>query len=173
MATPQRPDHRASPPARPTAARDSRAFARCGLSSIGSCASAIHRQANNGHNATTPGMINNLKVVGAPATRGSSRVTRRGRNIKANTTPTTAYVSTTATTNWAITRGTGPFLWSQARDNRDQRSTLNAPIAAATSSSRGADASCRLGCSSLATRPVHPVWCDAPTPRPVSPWKYS
>ena len=29
------------------------------------------------------------------------------------------------------------------------------------------------GMSSLATRPVQPVWCDAPTPRPVSPWKYS
>ena len=30
-----------------------------------------------------------------------------------------------------------------------------------------------LGCSSLATRPVQPVWWMAPTPRPVSPWKYS
>ncbi len=27
----------------------------------------------------------------------------------------------------------------------------------------------RRGCSSLATRPVQPVWCEAPTPRPVSP----
>src|ERR1700712_2588449 len=25
------------------------------------------------------------------------------------------------------------------------------------------------GCSSNATRPLQPVWCDAPTPRPVSP----
>lgn len=24
-----------------------------------------------------------------------------------------------------------------------------------------------------ATRPVQPVWCEAPTPWPVSPWKYS
>ena len=24
-----------------------------------------------------------------------------------------------------------------------------------------------------ATRPVHPVWCDAPSPAPVLPWKYS
>jgi hypothetical protein len=24
-----------------------------------------------------------------------------------------------------------------------------------------------------ATRPVQPVWCDAPRPAPVSPWKYS
>ena len=24
-----------------------------------------------------------------------------------------------------------------------------------------------------ATRPVQPVWCDAPSPAPVSPWKYS
>ncbi len=31
----------------------------------------------------------------------------------------------------------------------------------------------RRGCSSLATSPVHPVWWEAPTPRPVSPWKYS
>jgi hypothetical protein len=169
MATPERPDHRASPPARPTAASDSPAFARCGLSSIGSCAPAIHRHANNGHNATIPGRINSLKVLGAPATRGSSRVTPRVRNINANATPTTAYASTTPITNWAIARDTVPFLRSHARGNRDQRSTLNAPIAAATSTSRGADASFRLGCSSLATRPVHPVWCDAPTPRPVSP----
>ena len=27
--------------------------------------------------------------------------------------------------------------------------------------------------SSLATRPVQPVWWLAPTPRPLSPWKYS
>ena len=26
---------------------------------------------------------------------------------------------------------------------------------------------------SLATRPVHPVWWDAPSPAPLSPWKYS
>ena len=25
----------------------------------------------------------------------------------------------------------------------------------------------------LATSPVHPVWCEAPRPAPVSPWKYS
>ena len=24
-----------------------------------------------------------------------------------------------------------------------------------------------------AIRPVHPVWCDAPSPAPLSPWKYS
>src|SRR5262249_25124299 len=29
----------------------------------------------------------------------------------------------------------------------------------------------RLGCSSLAIAPVQPVWCEAPTPRPLSPWK--
>ena len=29
------------------------------------------------------------------------------------------------------------------------------------------------GWISLAISPVQPVWCDAPTPRPVSPWKYS
>src|SRR5262249_11759930 len=29
------------------------------------------------------------------------------------------------------------------------------------------------GWSSFATSPVQPVWCEAPTPRPVSPWKYS
>ena len=27
--------------------------------------------------------------------------------------------------------------------------------------------------NNTAIRPVHPVWCAAPTPRPVSPWKYS
>src|SRR5215472_16981585 len=30
-----------------------------------------------------------------------------------------------------------------------------------------------LCCSSLATSPVQPVWWDAPTPEPSSPWKYS
>src|SRR6185295_9411915 len=30
-----------------------------------------------------------------------------------------------------------------------------------------------LRCTRLATSPVHPVWCIAPRPRPVSPWKYS
>ena len=29
------------------------------------------------------------------------------------------------------------------------------------------------GWSSSATSPVQPVWCAAPTPRPLSPWKYS
>ena len=29
------------------------------------------------------------------------------------------------------------------------------------------------GLSSFATTPVHPVWCEAPTPRPLSPSKYS
>jgi hypothetical protein len=29
------------------------------------------------------------------------------------------------------------------------------------------------GINNFAIRPVHPVWCVAPTPRPVSPWKYS
>src|SRR5271165_6337840 len=33
--------------------------------------------------------------------------------------------------------------------------------------------SCARGMSSLAISEVHPDWCDAPTPRPVSPWKYS
>src|SRR5262245_16334463 len=33
--------------------------------------------------------------------------------------------------------------------------------------------SSRRGISSLAIRPVQPVWCEAPRPRPVSPWKYS
>ena len=31
----------------------------------------------------------------------------------------------------------------------------------------------RRGWRSLATRAVQPVWCAAPQPRPVSPWKYS
>lgn len=31
----------------------------------------------------------------------------------------------------------------------------------------------RRGCNSFATRPVQPVWWEAPTPRPLSPWKYS
>ena len=31
----------------------------------------------------------------------------------------------------------------------------------------------RRGCSSSATRPDHPVWCDAPSPAPSSPLKYS
>src|SRR5262249_34941986 len=30
-----------------------------------------------------------------------------------------------------------------------------------------------LCCRSLATSPVQPVWWDAPTPEPSSPWKYS
>ena len=36
-------------------------------------------------------------------------------------------------------------------------------------------ASCFAACcsSSLATRPVQPVWWLAPRPAPVSPWKYS
>jgi hypothetical protein len=169
MATAERPDHRASPPARPAAASDSRAFARCGLSSIGWCAPVVHRQANSGHNATTPGRINNLKVFGAPATRGSSRVTPRGRNINANATPAKTYASKTPTTASAITRDTMQSLRSQLEETGDQRPTLNAPISAATSTSRGGDASFRRGCSSFATRPVQPVWCDAPTPRPVSP----
>ena len=25
----------------------------------------------------------------------------------------------------------------------------------------------------VAIAPVQPVWCEAPTPRPLSPWKYS
>jgi hypothetical protein len=29
------------------------------------------------------------------------------------------------------------------------------------------------GINNFAIRPVHPVWCAAPTPRPLSPWKYS
>jgi hypothetical protein len=56
MASAQRSNHRAP------------AFARCGLRSTGSDGPAIQRQANNGHNAATPGRINSLKVFGAPAT---------------------------------------------------------------------------------------------------------
>src|SRR6516225_2498906 len=37
----------------------------------------------------------------------------------------------------------------------------------------GQSRSRRLGRSNFATRPVHPVGCIAPQPRPVSPWKYS
>ncbi|MBM4220710.1 MAG: hypothetical protein FJ170_02035 [Gammaproteobacteria bacterium] len=40
-------------------------------------------------------------------------------------------------------------------------------------SGREAYPAARRGCNSLAIRAVQPVWCDAPTPRPVSPWKYS
>jgi hypothetical protein len=29
------------------------------------------------------------------------------------------------------------------------------------------------GCRSLAMSPLQPVWCDAPTPRPLSPLKHS
>src|SRR5439155_26181555 len=47
------------------------------------------------------------------------------------------------------------------------------PVEEATHPATLTHHSSRRGCSSLATRPVHPVWCEAPTPRPVSPWKYS
>ena len=52
MPAPQRANHRAP------------AFARCGLRSIGSDAPAIHRQANSGQSATTPGRINSRSVFG-------------------------------------------------------------------------------------------------------------
>ena len=39
---------------------------------------------------------------------------------------------------------------------------------------RGSDEPCRRHSSiSVATNPVQPVWCDAPSPAPVSPLKYS
>ena len=51
------------------------------------------------------------------------------------------------------------------------------PVAAADRGAAGAEAAdVRAGAasaSSVAIRPVQPVWCEAPTPRPLSPWKYS
>ena len=38
---------------------------------------------------------------------------------------------------------------------------------------RGGHRACRPRHSRWATRPVQPVWCEAPRPAPVSPWKYS
>src|SRR5581483_8633368 len=47
-----------------------------------------------------------------------------------------------------------------------------APFGGASSSAALARLS-RSGNSSRATSPVHPVWCAAPSPCPLSPWKYS
>ena len=139
MATPQRPDHRASPPARPTAASDSRAFARCGLSSIGSCAPAIHRQANSGHSAlpqagsTTSASLAHRRL-GDPA--GSRRA---AGTSSANTTPASTYASNDANHELGDHKRHGAISSAVIlAGNRDQRLTLNAPIAAASSTSRGA-----------------------------------
>ena len=75
MPTPKRPNHREA------------AFDRCGLRSTGAEAPVNHRHASTGHNVATPGSINSLKVLGAPATLGSSLATPRGKKSPANTTP--------------------------------------------------------------------------------------
>jgi hypothetical protein len=93
VTTPERPNHRRT------------AFVRCGFRSIGCGDPAIHRQANTGHKATTPGNINSLRLLGAPATLGSSWATARGKNSTANATPASAYNSNIATTTWASASG--------------------------------------------------------------------
>ena len=106
MAAAERPDHGANSPERLATGSASRAFARCGLRSIGSCAPVIQRHANSGHSATTPGRISSRSVFGAPETLGSSRATARGKKISANPTPAKAYASNAATTTCAISSGT-------------------------------------------------------------------
>ena len=61
MPAAERPNHRATR-ARPQR-QAIRAFARCGCFAV--AAPAIHRHANSGHNATTPGRINSRNVLGA------------------------------------------------------------------------------------------------------------
>ena len=94
MPTPKRPNHREA------------AFVRCGLRSTGAGAPASHRHANTGHNVATPGSINNLKVLGALTTRGSSLATAPGRKSAANTTPASAYHSNSATMTRATSTDT-------------------------------------------------------------------
>ena len=168
MTTPQRADHRASPPRvlQRQAIRAPSLDAGCVQSARAHQRSSARQTAARA--PTIPGRINSRSVFGAPATRGSSRVDgarqeqqreyHASHRVKPRTTPTT---------NWATHKRHGAISSAvMLAGNRDQRSTLNAPIAAASSTSRGAAASFRLGCSSFATRPVQPVWCDAPTPRP-------
>lgn len=94
MPAPKGPNHREA------------AFDRCALRSTGAGASASQRHANTGHNVATPGSINSLKVLGAPATPGSSLATARGKKRAANTTPASAYNSNSATMTRATSTDT-------------------------------------------------------------------
>src|SRR5262249_12957418 len=60
-----------------------------------------------------------------------------------------------------------------ARPTRESRDGLHDALLLGSSAAVSAAGISWLCCSSLATSPVQPVWWDAPTPEPSSPWKYS
>ncbi len=60
-----------------------------------------------------------------------------------------------------------------SQDNRLAGEPAGASSEPLVQTDGGADLRADPRWSSKATSPVHPVWWEAPSPRPVSPWKYS